>query len=31
MVIVNNDIQSKLKKGKSFMPVEERIQIIKEL
>lgn len=30
MVIVNNDIQAKLKKGKSFMPVDERIKIIKE-
>ena len=31
LVIVNNDIQSKLKKGKEFMPVEERIKIIEEL
>ena len=31
MVIVNNDIQARLKKGKPFMPVDERIQIIKEL
>ena len=31
MVIVNNDIQARLKKGKAFMPVKERIQIIKEL
>ena len=31
MVIVNNDEQAKLKKGKSFMPVDERIKIIKEL
>jgi len=31
MVIVNNDFQAKLKKGKSFMPCDERIQIIKEL
>tara|TARA_B110000008_G_C16932974_1_gene549476 strand:+ start:1109 stop:1525 length:417 start_codon:yes stop_codon:yes gene_type:complete len=31
MVIVNNDIQATLKKGKPFMPVDERIQIIKEL
>ena len=31
MVIVNNDIQAKLKKGRAFMPVEERIKIIKEL
>ena len=31
MVIVNNDEQAILKKGKYFMPVDERIQIIKEL
>ena len=31
MVIVNNDEQAKLKKGKPFMPVKERIEIIKEL
>ena len=31
MVIVNNDEQAILKKGKPFMPVDERIQIIKEL
>jgi cytidyltransferase-like protein len=31
MVIVNNDDQSKLKKGKYFMPVDERIKIIQEL
>ena len=31
MVIVNNDEQAILKKGKAFMPVDERIQIIKEL
>lgn len=31
MVIVNNDEQAKLKKGKSFMPVDERIKIIEEL
>ena len=31
IVIVNNDIQAKLKKGKSFMSIDERIQIIKEL
>jgi len=31
MVIVNNDIQAKLKKNKSFMPVDERVRIIKEL
>ena len=31
MVIVNNDKQATLKKGKPFMPVDERIKIIKEL
>ena len=31
MVIVNNDDQAILKKGKCFMPAEERIKIIKEL
>ena len=31
MVIINNDHQSTLKKGKSFMPEKERIQIIKSL
>ena len=31
MVIVNNDHQAKLKKGKAFMPVKERIKIIEEL
>ena len=31
MVIVNNDRQSELKKGGSFMPAEERMQIIAEL
>lgn len=31
MVIVNNDEQAILKKGKSFMPVDERIKIIEEL
>jgi len=31
MVIVNNDEQAVLKKGKSFMPVDERIKIIQEL
>jgi glycerol-3-phosphate cytidylyltransferase-like family protein len=31
MVIVNNDEQAKLKKGKAFMPVEERMKIIEEL
>lgn len=31
MVIVNNDEQATLKKGKPFMTVDERINIIKEL
>lgn len=31
MVIVNNDEQAILKKGKPFMPVDERIKIIQEL
>lgn len=31
MVIVNNDEQAVLKKGKPFMPVDERIKIIEEL
>ncbi len=30
MVIVNNDEQAVLKKGKPFMPVDERIELIKE-
>ena len=30
IVIVNNDEQAVLKKKKSFMPVDERIEIIKE-
>jgi len=30
MVIVNNDEQAILKKGKPFMPVDERIEIIRE-
>ena len=30
MVIVNNDEQAILKKGKAFMPVDERVKIIKE-
>ena len=30
MVIVNNDEQAKLKKGKAFMPADERIKIIEE-
>ena len=31
MVIVNNDEQAILKKGKAFMPADERIKIIQEL
>jgi cytidyltransferase-like protein len=31
MVIVNNDDQAVLKKGKAFMPADERIKIIQEL
>lgn len=31
VVIVNNDEQAFLKKGKSFMPIDERIKIIEEL
>ena len=31
MVIVNNDEQAKLKKGKQFMDLKERVAIIKEL
>ena len=31
MVIVNNDEQAKLKKGKAFMPADERVKIIQEL
>ena len=31
MVIVNNDEQAELKKGRAFMPVNERIKIIQEL
>lgn len=31
LVIVNNDEQAMLKKGKPFMPADERIQIIQEL
>ena len=31
IVIVNNDEQAILKKGKAFMPVDERIKIIEEL
>ena len=31
IVIVNNDEQAALKKGKSFMPEKERVEILKEL
>lgn len=31
MVIVNNDDQAILKKGKAFMPCDERMEIIREL
>jgi cytidyltransferase-like protein len=31
MVIVNNDDQAILKKGRAFMPAEERMKIIQEL
>lgn len=31
VVIVNNDHQAQLKKGKAFMPEKERVQIIKSL
>jgi D-beta-D-heptose 7-phosphate kinase/D-beta-D-heptose 1-phosphate adenosyltransferase len=31
MVIVNNDEQATLKKGKAFMPADERIKLIQEL
>ncbi len=31
IVIVNNDIQASLKKGKAFMPQEERLAIVKSL
>lgn len=31
MVIVNNDEQAILKKGRAFMPADERIKIIQEL
>ena len=30
MVIVNNDDQAVLKKGKAFMPADERIKLIEE-
>lgn len=31
VVIVNSDYQAKLKKGKSFMPEQERLEIIKSI
>ena len=31
IVIVNNDHQAKLKKGKSFMPCNERVKVVREL
>ena len=31
IVIVNNDAQAALKKGKSFMPLKERMEIVKAL
>jgi len=31
LVIVNNDEQARLKKGKSFMPEKERLQIVKSI
>lgn len=31
VVIVNNDMQAKLKKGRSFMPEEDRVKIIESL
>lgn len=31
VVIVNNDHQAKLKKGKSFMPEDERVKVVKEI
>ena len=31
IVIVNNDYQTKLKKGKSFMPCSERVKVVREL
>ena len=31
IVIVNNDYQAMLKKGKSFMPANERVKVIREL
>lgn len=31
MVIVNNDLQAYKKKGRPFMPLEERVEIIREL
>ena len=31
VVIVNNDHQAKLKKGKSFMPEDERVKVVSEI
>ena len=31
VVIVNNDAQAELKKGKAFMPAKERVSILREL
>ena len=31
VVIVNNDDQAKLKKGKSFMPEDERVKVVSEI
>lgn len=31
VVIVNNDHQAKLKKGKSFMPEDERVKVVREI
>jgi cytidyltransferase-like protein len=31
VVIVNNDLQCELKKGKAFMPEEDRVQIVEAL
>ena len=31
IVIVNNDKQAKLKKGKAFMPCSERVKVVREL
>ena len=31
LVVVNNDLQAQLKKGKSFMPEEQRLRVIRAL